>query len=66
MGRADKGIIITTGSFTADARKENPGRRSADELVDSEKLVGMIEQLELCLKPRTTYEIDSAFFESFK
>ena len=22
MGRADKGIIITTGSFTAEARKE--------------------------------------------
>jgi restriction system protein len=67
MGRADKGIIITTGSFTADARKEaiRDGVPPI-ELVDGEKLVGMLEQLELGLKPRTTYEIDSAFFESFK
>ena len=67
MGRADKGIIITTGSFTADARKEAVRDGVPPiELVDGEKLVGMLEQLELGLKPRTTYEIDSAFFEGFK
>ena len=36
------------------------------ELVDGEKLVGMLEQLELGLKPRTIYEIDSEFFDSFQ
>jgi restriction system protein len=66
MGRADKGIILTTGSFTADARKEAiRDGVPAIELVDGDKLVGMLEQLELGLKPRTTYEVDSGFFESF-
>jgi restriction system protein len=66
MGRADKGIIITTGSFTAEARKEaiRDGVPPI-ELVDGDKLVGMLEQLELGLKPRTTYEVDVGFFDSF-
>jgi restriction system protein len=67
QGRADKGIILTTGSFTTDARKE----ASRDgvppiELVDGEKLTDMFEQLELGLKPKTTYEVDISFFEEFK
>jgi restriction system protein len=66
MGRADKGIIITTGSFTADARKEAVRDGVPPiELVDGEKLIGMLEQLELGLKPRTTFEVDLEFFKSF-
>ena len=66
MGRADKGIFLTTGTFTADARKE----ASRDgvppiELVDADKLVRMFEELELGLIPKTTYEIDNEFFEEF-
>jgi restriction system protein len=66
-GRADKGIIITTGTFTAEARRE----ASRDgvppiELIDGEKLVDMLEHLELGLKPVTTYEIDESFFGEFK
>lgn len=66
-GRADKGIIITTGTFTSEARKE----ASRDgvppiELIDGEKLVDMLEDLELGLKPITTYELDHAFFSDFK
>ena len=66
-GRADKGIIITTGSFTSEARKEavRDGAPSI-ELVDGEKLVGMLERLELGLRPRQTYELDPAFFDEFK
>lgn len=65
-GRADKGIIITTGTFTAEARRE-ASRDGAPpiELVDSEKLIGMLENLELGLKPVTTYEVDSDFFTEF-
>ena len=64
MGRADKGIIITTGSFTAEARKEAVRNGVPPiELIDGEKLILMLEQLELGLKPRTIYEIDSEFFE---
>jgi restriction system protein len=66
LGRADKGIIITTGSFTADARKE-ADRDGAPpvELVDGEKLVEMFEGIELGLKPKTVYEVDNAFFAPF-
>lgn len=66
-GRADKGIILTTGSFTSEARKEaaRDGAPSI-ELVDGEKLVEMLEGLELGLKPKQTYELDPSFFDQFK
>lgn len=66
-GRADKGIIITTGTFTAEARRE----ASRDgvvpiELVDGEKLVEMFKKYELGVKPVATYEIVESFFDEFK
>jgi restriction system protein len=66
-GRTDKGIIITTGSFTAEARRE-AARDGVPpiELIDGEKLVEMFKELELGLKPLKTYEIDESFFEEFK
>jgi restriction system protein len=66
-GRADKGIIITTGTFTAEARRE--AQRDGVppiELIDGEKLVEMLEKLELGLKPVAAYRIDESFFEEFK
>jgi hypothetical protein len=36
------------------------------ELVDGEKLLDMLEKLELGLTPRMAYEIDEAFFADFK
>lgn len=65
-GRADKGIILTTGAFTAEARRE----ASRDgvppiELIDGEKLIAMLEQLELGLRPVKTYEVDHTFFKEF-
>lgn len=65
-GRADKGIIITTGSFTAEARREaNRDGAPPIELVDSEKLIDMLAHLELGLRPVTTYELDNGFFKEF-
>ncbi|MFZ0824368.1 MAG: restriction endonuclease [Terriglobales bacterium] len=66
-GRADKGIIISTGTYTAEARRE-ASRDGAPpvELIDGEKLVGMFKHLELGLKPVKTYEIDDSFFEEFR
>jgi hypothetical protein len=56
-GPADKGIIITTGSFTSEARKAAVRHGvPAIELADGEKLVTMLEGLELGLKPRRTFE----------
>jgi restriction system protein len=67
MGRADKGIIITTGRFTPDAQKE--ARRDGVppiELVNGEKLVSMFEHLKLGVRPRTVYEIDNKFFDAYR
>jgi restriction system protein len=66
-GRADKGIIMTTGTFTQDAKKE--ARRDGAvpiELVDGERIVDMFEKKELGLKPIKTYAIDEKFFEEFR
>ena len=67
IGRADKGIIITTGTFTSEAVRE-ADRDGAPpvELVDGQKLVKMFEDLELGLKPKTVYEVDHSFFAPFK
>ena len=67
IGRADKGIFITTGSFTMDAKREAV-RDGANpiELVDGEKLVRMFEKLELGVKPRVIYEVDPEFFNDYK
>ena len=66
-GRADKGIIITTGTFTAEARREATRDGAPPiELIDGEKLIDMLEQLELGLKAVTTYSVEHAFFNEFK
>jgi len=66
MGRADKGIVITTGSFTSEARREAVRDGVPPiELVDGDKLLSMLERLELGLKPRRTFEVDAAFFDEF-
>src|SRR5690606_35926719 len=66
MGRADKGIILTTASFTSEARKEAVRDGVPPiELVDGDSLIAMLEQLELGLIPRTTYEVDERFFIEF-
>lgn len=66
-GRADKGIIITTGTFTAEARKEalRDGARPI-ELVDGQKLIEMFEHLQLGLKPIKAFEVDVDFFDDFR
>jgi restriction system protein len=63
----DKGIILTTGSFTSDACKEAVRDCVPPiELVDGEKLVNMLEELELGLKPVRAYRIDQSFFDEFR
>ena len=66
QGRADKGIIITTGNFTKEAKKEaiRDGAPPV-ELVDGEALVDLFEKNELGLKPKVVYEIDKEFFKDF-
>lgn len=67
QGRADKGIILTTGTFTADARREATRDGVPPiELVDGQKLIDMFAELELGLRAVTVYEVEPAFFEEFK
>lgn len=67
MGRADKGIILTTGSFTSDARREAVRDGVPPiELVDADKVVNMLEELELGLKPVRAFRVDPAFFDEFR
>jgi restriction system protein len=66
-GRSDKGIFITTSTFTADARREALREGVPPiELVDGQKLVAMFEDLQLGLIPKRIYEIDVKFFDEFK
>lgn len=67
QGRADKGLILTTSAFTAEAGKE----ASRDgvppiELVDADKLIAMFERGGIGLRPKQTFEVDLGFFEEFR
>jgi restriction system protein len=67
QGRADKGLILTTGAFTSEARKEATRDGAPPiELVDGEKLVTMFERAELGLRPVPSFEINDSFFEEFR
>ncbi len=67
QGRADKGIILTTGTFTKEARREAVRDGVPPiELVDADKLINMMEDLELGLKPIRSYGVDTEFFNQFR
>jgi len=66
IGRADKGIILTTGTFTLNAKKEARRVLPMIELIDGEKLVGLFEKLKLGLIPKMDYDVDYKFFNDFR
>lgn len=67
QGRAEKGLILTTGRFTQEAQKEaNRDGVPPIELIDGERLVGLFEKYELGLKPKIVYELVPEFFKSFE
>jgi restriction system protein len=68
QGRADKGLVITTGTFTPDARREaTRDGAPAIDLIDGEALCELLRDVGLgvAVRPVTTYEItlDEAFFD---
>jgi restriction system protein len=65
VGRASKGIFVTTGRFTSEAREE-ADRDGVDaiDLVDGIQLIRMLEELEIAVKARTVYDLDPLFFDS--
>lgn len=66
IGRAEKGIILTTGNFSEDAKRE-ASRDGAPpiELIDGRKLVELFEAVELGVKSKTVYEVEYSFFEQY-
>ena len=67
QGRAEKGIFITTGRFTREAKNEALREGVPPiELVDADKLVQLFEQKQLGLKPKVIYQIDHSFFEEYQ
>ena len=67
MGRADKGLILTTGAFSAEARREAVRDGVPPiELVDGESLLDLFERLELGLRPKATFDVDDGFFDEFR
>ncbi len=67
-GRSDKGLLITTGSFTHDARAEatRDGAPPID-LIDGSLLADKLKELEIGVKTETVVEervtVDGEFFE---
>ena len=63
----EKGLFITTGTFTQEAKKEanNPGKQIID-LMDGTDLKNKLAELKIGLKPITSYEIDEQFFNAYK
>lgn len=58
VGRADKGLIITTGTFTADARKEaTRDGAPAIDLVDGDALCDLLKLLRIGVKVETVESV---------
>jgi len=59
----EKGVLITTGSFSKAARDEAgaPGKRQID-LMDGNDFMDKLAEFGLGLNPRTEYEIDESYF----
>lgn len=67
QGRADKGLIITTGTFTLEAKRE--ARRDGVppiELVDGDSLIEIFERQQLGLIPKRSFTVDEKFFEDYR
>ena len=66
-GRGDKGLLITTGSFTSDAKQEatRPGATPID-LIDGTRLAELLKQYELGITTRVRsvedVQVDAGFF----
>jgi restriction system protein len=67
IGRADKGLFITTGTFTRDAMQEaTRDGTSPIDLIDGDSLVEMLKQLGLGVHVRMVEEVEvnAAWFEN--
>ncbi|URZ16635.1 restriction endonuclease [Clostridium felsineum] len=61
----EKGVFITTGTFSISAKDEasKPGKKQID-LIDGEEFINKLAEYEIGLKEIKDYEIDEEFFKS--
>jgi restriction system protein len=68
VGRADKGLILTTGTFTADARREaTRDGAAAIDLVDGDALCDLLKNTKVGVRVTLIEEItiDETAFADF-
>lgn len=60
----EKGVFITTGSFTKAAREEasNAGKQQID-LIDGEEFINKLIEYRLGIREKTIFEVDEEFFK---
>lgn len=67
LGRAEKGVFLTTGRFTSDSKIEATRDGVIPiELIDGERLVELFEEVGLGVKAKQIFEIDHSFFDEFR
>lgn len=61
----EKGVLITTGSFTSAAREEAgaPGKKQID-LMDGNGFMDKLAEYSIGLTPRTEYDVDAEYFST--
>ncbi len=65
-GGQGEGIILSTGTFTSEARKEAVREGVPTiALIDRESLVSLLERLQIGGRPRTVFDVDFELFERF-
>jgi restriction system protein len=57
-GRADKGLFITTGTFTAGAQKEAARVAPPIDLIDGDRLCDLLKELKLGVDVKTAEEVN--------
>ncbi|MEY2116634.1 MULTISPECIES: restriction endonuclease [Rhodanobacter] len=67
LGRAEKGVFITTGRFTPDGEAEATRDGVVPiELIDDGQLVEPFQDKLIGIRPKMVYEVDHAFFDEFR
>jgi restriction system protein len=67
IGRADKGLLVTTGTFTRDAvREATPDGATPIDLMDGDQLADKLKDLRLGIKTEMveSVEIDPDWFRN--
>ena len=67
VGRSDKGLLITTGTFTPDAKREaTRDGAPAIELIDGDQLCDLLKQLKLGIRTEIVEKmtVEPAWFDS--